>query len=77
MKSTINPKNLKKGQALLRIGQRGVSNAQELNRQLGIPNTYSINGSLYYELPNGDLSPYDPKHYPPHAWPFPAGDSTA
>ena len=49
-----------KVQELLRIGNRGVRAAQEENRRLGIPNVYSINGILYWELPNGELSRTDP-----------------
>ena len=45
---------------LTRIGNRGVRAAQEENRRLGIPNVYSINGILYWELPNGELSRTDP-----------------
>ena len=44
----------------MRIGGRAVHEAQEENRRLGIPNVYSINGILYYELPNGELSRTDP-----------------
>jgi hypothetical protein len=40
----------------LRICRSAVRNAQERNRRLGIANAYSINGRLYYELPNGELS---------------------
>ena len=47
-------------QELIRIGNRGVRNAQEENRRRGIPNVYSINDILYYELPNGELSRTDP-----------------
>jgi hypothetical protein len=53
-----------KVQELIRIGNRGVRAAQEENRRLGIPNVYSINGILYYELPNGELSLNDP-YIPP------------
>ena len=44
----------------MRIAHRAVRKAQEENRRLGIPNVYSINGILYYELPNGELSREDP-----------------
>jgi hypothetical protein len=43
-----------------RIGNLAVRAAQEENRRLGIPNVYSINGIIYYELPNGELSREDP-----------------
>jgi hypothetical protein len=44
----------------LRIGSRAVRRAQERNRGLGIPNVYSRNGRVYYELPNGELTEKDP-----------------
>ena len=60
LKSKISAEALKKGEELVQIGERAVQDAQEENRQLGIPNVYSINGILYYELPNGELSRTDP-----------------
>lgn len=61
MASTSIPLELyKKVQELTRIGGRAVRNAQEENRRLCIPNVYSINGILYYELPTGELSREDP-----------------
>lgn len=59
-KTTISEKVLRIGEELDRIGNRAVHAAQEENRRLGIPNVYSINGILYYELPNGELSRDDP-----------------
>jgi hypothetical protein len=43
-----------------RIGSRAVRQAQEENRRLGIPNVYSLNGMIYYELPNGEITREDP-----------------
>lgn len=37
-----------------------VARVQQENRDRGIPNVYSINGILYYELPDGSLSRDDP-----------------
>ena len=45
---------------ILRIGRRAVRRAQEDSRRLGIPNVYSLNGLLYYELPTGELTRTDP-----------------
>jgi len=45
---------------IVRIGNRGVVKAQEMNRRLGVPNVYSINGRLYYETSTGELSTTDP-----------------
>jgi hypothetical protein len=60
LKSTISQEAIRKGQELVSIGQRAVEDAQQENRRLGIPNVYSINGIIYYELPNGELSRTDP-----------------
>jgi hypothetical protein len=57
---TVSSETIRKGQELVRIGNRAVRKAQEENRRLGIPNVYSINGILYYELPSGELSREDP-----------------
>ncbi|MCK5524958.1 MAG: hypothetical protein KAI83_17665 [Thiomargarita sp.] len=43
-----------------RIGNRAIHKALEENRQLGIPNVFSRNGKLYYELPNGEITTKDP-----------------
>jgi len=43
-----------------RIGNSAVRKALEENRQLGIPNVFSRNGKLYYELPNGEITTDDP-----------------
>lgn len=45
---------------IIRIGNRAVRRAQEESRKKGVPNVYSLNGILYYELPNGELSRTDP-----------------
>jgi hypothetical protein len=60
LKPAISPEVLEKGKELVRIGERAVQEAQEENRRLGIPNVYSINGIIYYELPSGELSRTDP-----------------
>ena len=60
LKTTISAEALRKGEEIERIGNHAVHAAQEENRRLGIPNVYSINGVLYYELPNGELSRTDP-----------------
>jgi hypothetical protein len=64
LKPTISEAALRKGEELERIGNAAVHAAQEENRRLGIPNVYSINGILYYELPNGELSRDDPYKEP-------------
>lgn len=41
---------------LLKIGNRAIKKAQENNRKKGIPNVYSINGEIVFQLPNGDIT---------------------
>ena len=38
-----------------RIGNRAVHKAQEENRRLGIPNVYSINGTIFFQMPDGSI----------------------
>lgn len=45
---------------LVRLAGIAVRNAQAESRRLGVPNVYSINGRLYYETPDGELSTTDP-----------------
>jgi hypothetical protein len=60
LNSTLSDEALRKGEEIDRIGNCGVRAAQEENRRRGIPNVYSINGVLYWELPDGTLSRTDP-----------------
>ena len=60
----LSPETYKWAHEMLQIGNRAVKRAQEENRKKGIPNVYSFNGHIYYELPNGELTredPYKPK----------------
>ena len=52
----LSPETYKWAREMLRIGNRAVKRAQEENRKKGIPNVYDINGHLYYELPNRELT---------------------
>lgn len=45
---------------ILRIGRQATLKAQEESRKMGVPNVYSIDGKLYYELPSGELTTEDP-----------------
>jgi len=40
---------------IIRIGNRAVRQAQEENHRLGLPNIYSRNGKIIYEMPNGEI----------------------
>jgi hypothetical protein len=38
-----------------RIGNRAARQAQEENHRLGLPNIYSRNGKIIYEMPDGEI----------------------
>lgn len=40
---------------IVRIGNRAVRQAQEENHRLGLPNIYSRNGKIIYEMPDGEI----------------------
>lgn len=56
----LSDETYREARELLRIGNLAVREAQEESRRLGVPNVYSINGIIYFELPNGELSREDP-----------------
>jgi hypothetical protein len=39
----------------VRIGNRAVREAQKENHRLGLPNIYSRNSKIIYEMPNGEI----------------------
>jgi hypothetical protein len=45
---------------VIRIGNRAVRKAREENHRLGLPNVFTINGKIYYELPNGEITTESP-----------------
>jgi len=50
----------RRGVEFHRIGTRAVRKAQEESRCRKVPNVYSHNGTLIYELPDGGLTTTDP-----------------
>jgi hypothetical protein len=40
---------------LIQLAKEAAREAQEESRRMGVPNVYSINGKLYYEMPNGEI----------------------
>jgi len=58
--SSLDSGRLGKMDEIVRIGRRAVRKAQEESRRRGVPNVYSINGLLHYELPSGELTRADP-----------------
>ncbi|MDK9693189.1 MAG: hypothetical protein OEL19_02930 [Sulfurimonas sp.] len=48
---------------ILKIGKEAVKKAQRDSLERGIPNVYSRNGKLYYELTNHNITTETPKEY--------------
>ena len=53
--SKISAETYKRMADLVRIGNRAVREAQAENHRLGLPNIYSRNGNIIYEMPNGEM----------------------
>ena len=43
-----------------RLFNKGIREAAEINRRNGLPNVLSLNGRIFYELPNGDIVDKNP-----------------
>ena len=43
-----------------RSQKKVIAEAREESRRMGVPNVSEIDGRVYYELPNGELSLEDP-----------------
>ncbi len=54
-KTKLKPETYERLLEFERIGNRAVSQAQEENHRLGLPNIYSRNGKIIYEMPNGEI----------------------
>jgi len=62
--SLENTEMFRRADELIRVFRSAVRKAQAESRQLGVANVYSLNGQLYYELPNGDYSRQRPSTGP-------------
>lgn len=58
--SSLAPEIYQHALEFLRIGNEAVRNTREENRRLGIPNVFSVDGHLCWELPNGEITFDDP-----------------
>jgi hypothetical protein len=54
-KNKISAETYERMSEFVRIGNRGVREAQEENHRLGLPNIYSRNGKIIYEMPGGEI----------------------
>jgi hypothetical protein len=75
MNSDLDPEVFRMAAEWSRLANDAATHAIEENRRLGVPNVYCINGRIYYELPNGELTLEDPGTWSP--WPQPAAPNEA
>lgn len=60
-KDTLQLETYQHALEITRIGNRAVRNAQQQNREAGVANVYGRpDGTLYWELPNGEITFEDP-----------------
>ena len=45
------------------LGTAAITQAQEENRQKGLPNVYSKDGKIYFQLPDGSITMNPPKGF--------------
>ncbi|MFH0777495.1 MAG: hypothetical protein V2A71_02575 [Candidatus Eisenbacteria bacterium] len=58
--SSLSIQTYREASEIQRVGSRAARKAQEESRRMNVPNVYSHNGRLYYELPDGRLTETDP-----------------
>ncbi|MGE4170667.1 MAG: hypothetical protein AB7F28_08130 [Candidatus Margulisiibacteriota bacterium] len=56
----VDKKFIQEATELLRIGNKAVKEAQLENLKNGIPNVYSQNGKIYYQLPDLSITTENP-----------------
>lgn len=48
---------------ILKVASKSVKEAQKKSLENGIPNVYSKNGRVYFQLPDGTITQGTPKEY--------------
>lgn len=43
-----------------KLFNKGIREAAEINRKNGLPNVITLNGRIFYQLPNGDIVDKNP-----------------
>lgn len=59
-KGKISAETYERMAEIIRIGNRAVREAQAENHRLGLPNIYSRNGKIIYEMPDGTIIAKEP-----------------
>lgn len=54
-KEKLKPETYERALEFQRIGNAAVREAQAENHRLGLPNIYSRNGRIVYEMPDGEI----------------------
>lgn len=54
-KPKLSRKTYEQTMEIVRIGNAAVREAQAENHRLGLPNIYSRNGKIIYEMPDGEI----------------------
>ena len=54
-KTKLKPETIERILEFERIGNFAVRQAREENHRLGLPNIYSRNGKIIYEMPDGEI----------------------
>jgi len=49
------------GFEIIKIGNEAVKKTQKENLEMGIPNVYSLNGVIFYQLPDGTITMEEPE----------------
>ena len=47
---------IKLGQQIISIGNKAIKTIKKENKKKGIPLVYSVDGKIFYELPNGRVT---------------------
>lgn len=56
----LSPETYRRAVEFLRLGNEGVRRAQRESHELGLATVYQRNGTLYWELPSGEITFEDP-----------------
>ena len=54
----------KEREEIMRVGNLAVREAQQENLRKGVPNVYSKNGTMYFQLPDMSITTEDPFNLP-------------
>ena len=59
----IDPATYRKFAEIVRVANEAAKEAREESRRMGVANVTNINGQIYYELPNGEITREQPAEF--------------